>query len=216
MVDTHCYSTVKYLAFLRKRMNTNPSRGPYHFRAPSKIFWRTVRGETLTTLNLQSRTNSHLRAFKEGKNYYSVVYFFLNHSNPKKHTEAHTWFNTFSLTWQWWTLYPEADPFDEITYMDPIAESVGALRAHVNEHLIQLRRWPFEFRCMKMYFVLTGMLPHKTKRGQAALERLKVFDGIPPPYDKVIRVKHVEPTLSVAFMASSMMLTISLTCLVWV
>ncbi|XP_042629963.1 60S ribosomal protein L13a-like isoform X2 [Cyprinus carpio] len=63
---------MKYLAFLRKRMNTNPSRGPYHFRAPSRIFWRTVR----------------------------------------------------------------------------------------------------------------GMLPHKTKRGQAALERLKVFDGIPPPYDK--------------------------------
>lgn len=40
-----CSSTVKYLAFLRKRMNTNPSRGPYHFRAPSRIFWRTVRGE---------------------------------------------------------------------------------------------------------------------------------------------------------------------------
>jgi len=37
--------TVKYLEFLRKRMNTNPSRGPYHFRAPSKIFWRTVRGD---------------------------------------------------------------------------------------------------------------------------------------------------------------------------
>lgn len=35
---------------------------------------------------------------------------------------------------------------------------------------------------------LAGMLPHKTKRGQAALERLKVFDGIPPPYDKVIDV----------------------------
>ncbi|KAL7873724.1 hypothetical protein AOLI_G00127950 [Acnodon oligacanthus] len=67
---------LKYLAFLRKRMNTNPSRGPYHFRAPSRIFWRTVR----------------------------------------------------------------------------------------------------------------GMLPHKTKRGQAALERLKVFDGVPPPYDKRKRV----------------------------
>ena len=38
------FVTVKYLEFLRKRMNTNPSRGPYHFRAPSKIFWRTVRG----------------------------------------------------------------------------------------------------------------------------------------------------------------------------
>lgn len=36
--------SVKYLAYLRKRMNTNPSRGPFHFRAPSKIFWRTVRG----------------------------------------------------------------------------------------------------------------------------------------------------------------------------
>ena len=63
---------LKYLAFLQKRMDTNPSRGPYHFRAPSRIFWHTVR----------------------------------------------------------------------------------------------------------------GMLPHKTKRGQAALERLKVLDGIPPPYDK--------------------------------
>ncbi|KAL7985789.1 hypothetical protein Chor_010955 [Crotalus horridus] len=33
---------LKHLAFLRKRMNTNPSRGPYHFRAPNRIFWRTV------------------------------------------------------------------------------------------------------------------------------------------------------------------------------
>ncbi|KAL4842209.1 hypothetical protein H8958_003012 [Nasalis larvatus] len=29
---------LKYLAFLRKRMNTNPSQGPYHLRAPSCIF----------------------------------------------------------------------------------------------------------------------------------------------------------------------------------
>ncbi|KAI2797382.1 hypothetical protein RDWZM_000237 [Blomia tropicalis] len=35
---------LKYLAFLRKKCNVNPARGPYHFRAPSKIFWRTVRG----------------------------------------------------------------------------------------------------------------------------------------------------------------------------
>ena len=32
---------LKYLAFFRKRMNTNPSRDPYHLRAPSGIFWRT-------------------------------------------------------------------------------------------------------------------------------------------------------------------------------
>ncbi|CAI4224062.1 unnamed protein product [Auanema sp. JU1783] len=37
-------SKLKYLSFLRKRMNVNPSRGPFHLRAPSKIFWRTVRG----------------------------------------------------------------------------------------------------------------------------------------------------------------------------
>ncbi|MFH4978532.1 hypothetical protein AB6A40_005241 [Gnathostoma spinigerum] len=37
-------SKLKYLSFLRKRCNVKPARGPYHFRAPSKIFWRTVRG----------------------------------------------------------------------------------------------------------------------------------------------------------------------------
>nr|ACH48187.1 60S ribosomal protein L13a [Cyriopagopus schmidti] len=67
---------LKYLSFLRKRCNVNPARGPYHFRAPGKIFWRTVR----------------------------------------------------------------------------------------------------------------GMLPHKTKRGDTALERLKVYEGIPPPYDKKKRM----------------------------
>jgi large subunit ribosomal protein L13Ae len=67
---------LKYLDFLKKRMNTNPSRGPYHFRCPSKIFQRTVR----------------------------------------------------------------------------------------------------------------GMLPHKLYRGKDAMERLKVFEGIPPPYDKQKRV----------------------------
>ena len=47
---------------------------------------------------------------------------------------------------------------------------------------------------------LRGMLPHKTPRGKAALQRLKVFEGIPFPYDqkkrmvvpealKVLRVK---------------------------
>ncbi|XDV43197.1 hypothetical protein PO909_011716 [Leuciscus waleckii] len=82
---------LKYLAFLRKRMNTNPSRGPYHFRAPSRIFWRTVR----------------------------------------------------------------------------------------------------------------GMLPHKTKRGQAALDRLKVFDGIPPPYDKAPSKDVVRQICSESFPAGA-------------
>jgi large subunit ribosomal protein L13Ae len=28
------------------------------------------------------------------------------------------------------------------------------------------------------------MVPHKTSRGAAALERIKLFEGIPPPYDR--------------------------------
>ncbi|CAN0204441.1 unnamed protein product, partial [Phaeothamnion confervicola] len=33
---------VKYMQFLKKRHNTNPARGPYHFRSPARIFWRSV------------------------------------------------------------------------------------------------------------------------------------------------------------------------------
>uniref|UniRef100_A0A8C5M696 Large ribosomal subunit protein uL13 n=1 Tax=Leptobrachium leishanense TaxID=445787 RepID=A0A8C5M696_9ANUR len=89
---------LKYLFFLHKRMNTNPSRGLYHFRTPSRIFWRTVRG--------------------------------------------------------------------------------------------------------------MRMLPHKSKRGQAALERLKVFDGIPPPYDKrkrmvgpaALKIVRLKPTRKYSYL----------------
>ncbi|CAG9830400.1 unnamed protein product [Diabrotica balteata] len=35
---------LKCMSFLRKRCNVNPARGPFHFRAPSRIFWKTVRG----------------------------------------------------------------------------------------------------------------------------------------------------------------------------
>eukprot|EP00178_Gracilaria_changii_P019650 TRINITY_DN56972_c0_g1_i1.p1 TRINITY_DN56972_c0_g1~~TRINITY_DN56972_c0_g1_i1.p1 ORF type:complete len:201 (+),score=41.78 TRINITY_DN56972_c0_g1_i1:3-605(+) len=34
-----------YLKFLTLKSNTNPRRGgPYHFKAPSRLFWRAVRG----------------------------------------------------------------------------------------------------------------------------------------------------------------------------
>merc|ERR1719392_138984 len=52
---------------------------------------------------------------------------------------------------------------------------------------------------------LRGMTPHKTARGAAALQRLKVFEGIPYPYDqkkrmvvpealKVLRIKSFRNT----------------------
>lgn len=32
------------------------------------------------------------------------------------------------------------------------------------------------------------MIPHKTKRGAAALARLKAYEGVPAPYDKTKRM----------------------------
>jgi len=52
------------------------------------------------------------------------------------------------------------------------------------------RGGPFHFRAPARIFYKTvrGMMPHKTARGTAAMERLKVFEGIPPPYDKTKRM----------------------------
>ncbi|KAL1961281.1 hypothetical protein VTO42DRAFT_9 [Malbranchea cinnamomea] len=52
------------------------------------------------------------------------------------------------------------------------------------------RGGPFHFRAPSRIFykAVRGMIPHKTARGAAAMERLKVFEGIPPPYDKKKRV----------------------------
>ncbi|SCU88359.1 LADA_0E09670g1_1 [Lachancea dasiensis] len=51
-------------------------------------------------------------------------------------------------------------------------------------------RGPFHFRAPSRIFykAVRGMVAHKTARGQAAMERLKVFEGVPPPYDKKKRV----------------------------
>ena len=35
--------------------------------------------------------------------------------------------------------------------------------------------------------VIRGMMPHKTKKGALALERLTVFEGVPHPFDKMKR-----------------------------
>ena len=47
------------------------------------------------------------------------------------------------------------------------------------------RRGQFHFRAPSRIFWRTvrGMLPHKSARGAAALGRMKVFDGMPYPYD---------------------------------
>ncbi len=35
---------LKYQEWLNKRTHTNPKKGPFHERFPSKLFWRCVRG----------------------------------------------------------------------------------------------------------------------------------------------------------------------------
>lgn len=61
------------------------------------------------------------------------------------------------------------------------------LKKHVNTNP---RRGPFHLRSPSKIFwrAVRGMLPHKTKRGAEALGRLKVFEGIPAPYDKIKRM----------------------------
>ena len=52
-------------------------------------------------------------------------------------------------------------------------------------HLTNPRRaGPYHYKSPSRMFwrAVRGMLPHKTQRGKAALERLKVFEGIPHPF----------------------------------
>lgn len=53
--------------------------------------------------------------------------------------------------------------------------------------VVNPKRGPFHFRAPSrmLYRMIRGMVPHKTPRGAAALDRLKVFEGVPAPYDKV-------------------------------
>uniref|UniRef100_A0A0M3IZH8 Large ribosomal subunit protein uL13 n=1 Tax=Anisakis simplex TaxID=6269 RepID=A0A0M3IZH8_ANISI len=53
-------------------------------------------------------------------------------------------------------------------------------------------RGPYHLRAPSriLWRTVRGMLPHKTYRGKNALMRLKTFDGIPQPYDRVQRMVH--------------------------
>ncbi|XP_064628362.1 large ribosomal subunit protein uL13-like [Lineus longissimus] len=55
---------LKYLDFIKKRCNVNPKRGPFHFRAPSKIFWRTVRGMVPHKISRGKEALDRLKVFE--------------------------------------------------------------------------------------------------------------------------------------------------------
>jgi len=64
------------------------------------------------------------------------------------------------------------------------------LRYHAflnKRHLVNPKKsGPFHFRAPSrvLHKAVRGMMPHKTSRGAAALERIKLFEGMPPPYDR--------------------------------
>ena len=57
-------SKLKYLDYLKKRCNVKPSRGPFHFRAPSKIFYKTVRGMVPHKITRGKEALARLKVFE--------------------------------------------------------------------------------------------------------------------------------------------------------
>ena len=76
---------------------------------------------------------------------------------------------------------PRADYRNKLKWLD-------FAKKHSNTN--PTRGGPFHFLAPSRIFwrCVRGMLPHKTARGAAALQRLKVFEGIPSPYDKTKRM----------------------------
>ncbi|KAH1239887.1 60S ribosomal protein L13a-4 [Glycine max] len=275
---------MKYLRFLRKRMNTKPSHGPIHFRAPGKIFWRTVRGmiphktkrgeaalarlkvyegipppydktkrmvvpDALKVLRLQKgHKYCHLGQLSSevGWNYYDTI----RELEKKRKDRAQL---CYERKKQLAKLREKAEKVAEKklgsqieilaprhrekmvsgsgicakrVVVDARHHMLGRLASIVAKELLNgqkvvvvrceeicisgglvrqkmkylrfLRKrmntkpshGPIHFRAPGKIFWRTvrGMIPHKTKRGEAALARLKVYEGIPPPYDKTKRM----------------------------
>lgn len=90
-----------------------------------------------------------------------------------------------------WLLLPhEGGPFSKILipWIPKLMRS--QLRYHAflhKKHLVNPKKnGPFHFRAPSrvLYKAVRGMIPHKTSRGAAALERIKLFEGMPSPYDR--------------------------------
>ena len=71
-----------------------------------------------------------------------------------------------------------------------VRQRMKYMRFKTLRHLTQPAKGPFHFRSPSkmMWRTIRGMIPHKTKKGMLALGRVKCYEGIPPPYDKVKRL----------------------------
>lgn len=54
----------KFTAYLNKRTNSNPRKGPFHFRAPSRIMWKAVRGMVPHKLYKGAAAMARLKVFE--------------------------------------------------------------------------------------------------------------------------------------------------------
>nr|4V91_O Chain O, UL13 [Kluyveromyces lactis] len=266
---------LKYHDFLRKATAFNKTRGPFHFRAPSRIFYKALRGMVSHKTARGKAALERLKVFegipppydkkkrvvvpqalrvlrlKPGRKYTtlgklstsvgwkyedvvakleakrkvsSAEYYAKKRAFTKKVASANATAAESDVAKQLAALgYMSVEP---VVVIDGKGHLVGRLASVVAKQLLNgqkivvvraeelnisgeffrnklkyhdfLRkatafnktRGPFHFRAPSRIFykALRGMVSHKTARGKAALERLKVFEGIPPPYDKKKRV----------------------------
>ncbi len=83
---------------------------------------------------------------------------------------------------QWWAHYPESEPS---LLIPNYGSDYWVWMSLIILDPFQPFNWVVDEWMLKILNFFEQVCFHKTKRGQAALDRLKVFDGIPPPYDKV-------------------------------
>jgi ribosomal protein L13 len=197
---------MKYERFLRKGTRTNPKHGQFHFRAPSQILRRTIRGcaaamSQATCVHARARSAacrelcswSSLCCVSAGARPAMCLQF---DSLPLQHADnladAESWHQARSRSWrvsmasvpQFWQPHPleqkAAWPPSHRLSSDRSLIKVDATQQTASE------------RCSQQLPAHTArvcsMVPHKTERGEKALERIKTYEGVPPPYDKKKRM----------------------------
>ncbi|KAL0228681.1 hypothetical protein GEMRC1_013301 [Eukaryota sp. GEM-RC1] len=55
---------LKYLSYLRKRHLSKPSRGQFHYRAPARMVWRTIRGMLPLRTDKGNKALARLKVFE--------------------------------------------------------------------------------------------------------------------------------------------------------
>lgn len=60
----HIRNKIKFLKKSKKRTNTNPKRGPFHFHSPSQIFWKIIRGMLPHKTKMGTSALMNLRVFE--------------------------------------------------------------------------------------------------------------------------------------------------------